>query len=70
MKPCFRSEDEFMCIDVVFQRHMYSENEDLLPPAMQSNTNTHGQTSVSVLSVLYRIDILLSNLKVKTSEMV
>jgi hypothetical protein len=43
MKPSSTSEDEFMCIDVVFQRHVLSENEDLSPPAMQSNTNSHGQ---------------------------
>jgi len=26
MKPCLTSEDEFMCIAVVFQRHVLSEN--------------------------------------------
>jgi len=58
MKPCFTSEDEFVCIDVVFQRHMLSKNEDLLPAAMQSSTNSHGQTSVSVSVVSVYIELI------------
>ena len=58
MKPCLTSEDEFMCIGVVSQRHMLSENEDLLPPAMQSNMNSRVQTSVSVTVVSVDIELI------------